>query len=139
MRKSILSTTALLASFCIAAPVFALHKYTFTGYCDGITLNQSAGIVATGYHTGCSNNDYAGGLEAVVHGVPGNQWIITTTDEANAPGYVEMFVINEAALTWELYVEDTSDSLTFELINSGTLTIGAPPPAVPGLHPTFYK
>jgi hypothetical protein len=44
----------------------------------------------------------------------------------NFPGYIEVYVLDQLAMTWQLYVESTQDSQTFELYDSGVLLEGTP-------------
>lgn len=142
MRNKLASSAAILVLLGIAAPAMAVtHEYTFTGSCDGLTLDEH-GNVATGTHTGtCDEGDMAGGIEAVVTGESGKKWIITTTDSHNAIGFVEVFIIDQEKLTWDSYVENTSAGIPFTHTVSGTLTKGTPEDnAAPReLKPTFYR
>jgi hypothetical protein len=106
-------------------PESSVHtvKYTFTGSCDGLTLAQNTNGTATGFHTGaCAGNQYAGGVRGVVNGK--NSWIIMT-NTSDTPSNFEMFVLDESALTFKLYVM-TNGLQTFSESASGTLTRGAP-------------
>jgi hypothetical protein len=144
------SVAALAASFlCGAGPASAgTARYTFaesdgTPYCDGITLSESGGI-AVGTHTAntvCTEGDYAGGFSGKkVLGATDSQWIVTTTDVNNLPGYVVVFVIDQTAMTWVAYIESTTNAATFALDNSGVLLKGTPKqngegPKEPGAAP----
>jgi hypothetical protein len=120
---------------CSAGPASAgTARYTFaysdgTPYCDGITLNESGGI-AVGTHTAntaCTEGDYAGGFSGKkVLGSADSQWVVTTTDVNNDPGYQLVFVIDQTAMTWTLYIESTTNAATFALDNSGILLRGTP-------------
>jgi hypothetical protein len=132
--------TALLAAMAAIlvsgiAPVSAKTvQYTLgdtvgTPLCDGLTLKE-VGFTASGTHTAgtvCTEGDYAGGLYGrKVLGSADAQWVITTTDVNNFPGYLELFVLDQTAMTWQLYVESTQYSRTFELYDSGALLEGDP-------------
>ncbi|MGA2189287.1 MAG: hypothetical protein ABSH33_12205 [Steroidobacteraceae bacterium] len=127
MKKILLSAAVLL--LCGMTPAFAAN-YTFEDesggkYCDGLTLDQSGGI-ATGTHTGCTEGDYAGGLEVKIKGDSDTLWSISTTDAENASGSVLVYVLDEKELTWALYSENTTDAVAFQLVNYGLLKKGIP-------------
>jgi len=120
---------------CGIAPAYAgTVKYTFvdssgTSTCNGITLTETA-ITAVGRNTGCSDPDYAGGFPgrlARLEDDSDRQWVITTTQMISNPGYVYVFVIDQKALTYQLWQEDTTSAVTFQLLNSGKLKKGAQP------------
>lgn len=133
--KPVLVAALAAILLCGAGPASAgTARYTFaysdgTPYCDGITLSESGGI-AVGTHTAntaCTEGDYAGGFSGKkVLGSADSQWIVTTTDVNNDPGYQLVFVIDQTAMTWVLYTENTSASSTFALDNSGVLLKGTP-------------
>jgi hypothetical protein len=134
--KAALLATAALALGAIATSASAsTMKYTFTGYCDGVTLTTD-GVTYGGTHTGCTNNDAAGGVAMKVKTNPTPYADIATTDSENAPGVVETFFLDLPAKTWYLY--ETIDGV-FTDFNSGTLTKGAPKVEKVGLHSTASK
>lgn len=131
IKKLMLSTAGAALILGATAASAGTVKFTFgvTGggaYCDGMTLSESGGL-ATGFHTGCQD-DVAGGIEAgklASLGVEDSRWIITTTD-TNSPDNQYVFVLDQKALTWQVYTLSTTDSVTFELVNSGPLIRGVP-------------
>ena len=135
IRKYILPTAAVML-ICGIAPAYAgTVKYTLAddngnAYCDGLTLTETA-TTAVGTHTGsCLDGDYAGGFVVKPPGRTDRMWIISTTDMLNGPGYVYIFVLDEKALTWVLWEENTSAAVTFEMHTSGKLLKGTPPAEV---------
>jgi hypothetical protein len=114
-------------------------NYTFTGYCDGVNLSQVNGI-AQGYHTGSCEAPFprAGGFKVHRPNISDPLWTITTTD-TGAPDYQLVFVLDERALTWTSWWEDTVLGIAFQELNSGTLTIGAPPIRPFGLRPSSWS
>ncbi len=102
--------------------------YTFTGYCDGISLTQT-GTFAVGEHTGsCEGSPFpnAGGFGVHINKIKDGLWAITTS-EFSLPGYQVVFLLDEKALQWQVYLQDSLETLPFEEVNAGTLTIGQPP------------
>jgi hypothetical protein len=135
MNKTLLLPTAAAMLLCSIAPAYAgTVKYTFVDSggvtsCNGITLTETA-TTAVGENTGCSDPDYAGGFPgklAQLEGDSDKQWIITTTQMTSDPGNVYVFVLDQKALTYQLWREDTTSAVTFQLLNSGTLKKGTPP------------
>jgi hypothetical protein len=137
MFKPVLLAASAAILLCGAGSASAATvKYTFafsdgTPYCDGITLKETAGtFTAVGTHTAgkaCTEGDYAGGFSGKkVLGSADTQWIITTTDVNNVPGYLLVFVIDQTAMTWAVYEESTTDAAAFALDNSGILLNGTP-------------
>jgi hypothetical protein len=131
MLRSIIVTGLVIASSAAFSAPFSptpdarnVHKYTFGGSCDGISLNQSsASGTARGHHTGgCEDNQYAGGVKAVIGGK--NVWIIQTTNSDDSG--TDMYLLDEAALTWKLY-EQINGEVKFNEFSSGALVVGAPP------------
>jgi hypothetical protein len=108
---------------------FTLADTVGTPLCDGLTLDEHR-TGAVGTHTAgtvCTEGDYAGGFAGKkVLGSADTQWLITTTDTNNFPGYLEVFLLDQTAMTWQLYVESTQNSQTFELYDSGVLLTGDP-------------
>jgi hypothetical protein len=137
MSKSALIAASAAILLCGAGSASAATvKYTFADssgfpYCDGITLTETSGV-AVGTHTAntrCAGGYYAGGFSGKkVLGSADTQWVITTNDTYNDPGYLVVFVLDQTAMTWAAYTESTSNSATFELAGSGVLLKGAPKP-----------
>jgi|SRR5208283_302540 len=148
--KKMLLAIGLVLCCTIGANAIAYKSYTFTGYCDGIELNTNSKHLATGYHL---NND-CGGDSSILSGVDGK---VLITPEAAAGGTAiavsdedflyplfsntGFWVIDEVHLTWALYANGA-------VLNSGTLTVGAPELAKQGLqsaaaaakaHPQVYS
>jgi hypothetical protein len=135
MNKTLLLPTAAAMLLCSIAPAFAgTVKYTFVDSsgvtsCNGITLTETA-TTAVGENTGCSDPDYAGGFPgklARLEGDSDKQWIISTTQMTSDPGNVYVFVLDQKALTYQLWREDTTSAVTFQLLSNGTLKKGTPP------------
>jgi hypothetical protein len=133
-RTALLVATAAILISGIAPASAKTVKYTFgdtvgTPLCDGLTLKE-VGYTAVGTHTAgmvCTEGDFAGGLFGrKVLGSTDAQWVITTTDVNDFPGYVELFVLDQTAMTWQLYIESTQNSATFALYDSGMLLDGDP-------------
>jgi hypothetical protein len=134
IKTALLAATAALLVFGVNSASARTVKYTLTGYCDGLTLTETAGT-ATGTHTGsdCTDGegDYAGGFSGKrVQDSDDTQWIVTTNDPS-IPGTSEIFVLDQTAMTWQVW-EENSNTTAFYLYNSGTLTDGPPPKAAPG-------
>lgn len=130
IKPAILAASAAILACGIDTASANTVKYTFEGYCDGLTLREVAGV-AIGTHTGsgCAGRegDYAGGFSGKkVLGSVDTEWVITTTDTAGAAGLIELFIIDQTAMTWTVY-EETAKSAEFAYFASGTLTDGAPP------------
>ena len=133
-KTALLAATAAVLISGIAPASAKTVKYTLadtvgTPLCDGLTLTESGGI-AVGTHTAgtvCTEGDYAGGLWGRrILNATDSQWAIMTTDVNNFPGYMELYVLDQTAMSWQLYVESTTDSQTFELYDSGVLLDGDP-------------
>ena len=133
-RTALLAATAAILISGIAPASARTVKYTLadtvgTPLCDGLTLAEGT-TTAIGTHTAatvCTEGDYAGGFAGKkVLGSTDSQWLITTTDVNNFPGYIEVYVLDQLAMTWQLYVESTQNSQTFELYDSGVLLEGTP-------------
>lgn len=133
-KTALLAATAAILISGIAPASAKTVEYTLadtvgTPLCDGLTLVEK-GYVAVGTHTGgtiCTEGDMAGGLWGKkILGATDVQWAIMTTDVNNFPGYMELFVLDQTAMTWQLYVESNQDSQSFELYNSGVLLEGTP-------------
>jgi hypothetical protein len=137
--KSIIAKAALLASAALAVGAIATSasagtiKYTFAGFCDGLTLTQD-GVTYGGTHTGCTDNDAAGGVIMKVKGNPTTYVDIATSNAADLPGVVLTYFLDLPAKAWFLY--ETSGGV-FTDIQNGTLTKGAPE-SPRGLHSTTY-
>jgi hypothetical protein len=136
MLKSIL--TAVLVVGAATAASAATKNYTFAdssgnAYCDGISLEQS-GISAVGTHDGCAD-DQAGGFEGNFSGE--KLFAITTTQVGDFPNYVEAYFIDEKAMAWSLYLEDTIDGIPYTYNNSGLLLKGKPAARYPGARSTM--
>jgi hypothetical protein len=133
-KTALLAATAAILISGIAPASAKTVQYTLadtvgTPLCDGLTLVEHwSGVVGT--HTAgtiCTEGDYAGGFPArKVLGSADVQWVITTTDVNNFPGYIEVFLLDQTAMTWQLYVESTQNSQNFELYDSGVLLEGDP-------------
>lgn len=129
MLRSIIVAGLVVASGSAYSAPFPSHpdskttaKYTFKNNCDGLTLTQSSKGTATGHHTGCTENDDAGGVRAAIGGK--TVWVIMTTSVGDGPGET-MYVLDEKALTWTGYIMETG-SVKFQEVNSGKLVVGAP-------------
>ena len=129
--KSKFLKTAVLATAAIAAAAFAAPasaktlNYTFTGYCDGISLTAD-GVTYAGERTGCLS-DVAGGIAIKIPGGPTKYLDISTSAGGAIPVYT--FLLDVPALEWWAY--DVSGG-SFVLVNSGTLTKGSPKALPPG-------
>jgi hypothetical protein len=133
-RTALLAATAAILVSGIAPASAKVVKYTLadtvgTPLCDGLTLSET-GFTAAGTHTAgtvCTEGDYAGGFWGrKVLDSDDIQWVITTTDVNNFPGYIEVFVLDQTAMTWQLYVESTENAAKFALYDSGVLLDGTP-------------
>ena len=127
--KATLLGTAALAVVAMVSPAmgrtYAFTLGTFSGgaYCDGLTFSDSNGGVGwSGNHTGCTDNDFAGGFTATIK-VTGNFIDINTTDQKNLPGAFETFLLDTKAKEWFLL---SNLGGGFELLNGGVLIKGAP-------------
>jgi len=135
ITKYLLPTAAVMLIWGIAPAYARTVKYTLaddsgSAYCDGLTLTETV-TTAVGTHTGsCLDGDYAGGFATKFSGMTDRMWIISTTDMLNGPGCVYIFVLDQKALTWELWEENTSANVTFEMHTSGKLLKGTPPAVV---------
>jgi len=136
--KAIAVAAATITVGALASPVMAKTlTYTFGtvsggAYCDGLTLTQATVGHPTwgGTHTGCTNNDPAGGYNVKVNGGPNLD--IATTDTLSGATQAYTFFLNLKQQYWYLY--DTSGGV-FAQINSGPLIKGAPPAAkAPGVR-----
>ncbi len=133
-RTALLAATAAILVSGIAPASAKTVKYTLADtvgapLCDGLTLRE-VGYSAAGTHTAgtiCTEGDYAGGFfgRKVLNSADA-QWVIMTTDVNNFPGYLQLFVLDQTAMTWQLYVESTQNAQTFELYDSGVLLEGDP-------------
>lgn len=116
--------TLLLASAAVAVGAIAPSasagtlNFTFDGFCDGVSLVKS-GVTYGGERTGCVT-DPAGGVAMKVKGNPTKYIDYATSDSGSG---VFTFFLDVPALQWFVY--DTSGGV-FSLINSGTMTAGAP-------------
>jgi len=116
-KTALLAATAAILVSGIAPASAKVVKYTLadtvgTPLCDGLTLSET-GFTAAGTHTAGTVSDDI-------------QWVITTTDVNNFPGYIEVFVLDQTAMTWQLYVESTENAAKFALYDSGVLLDGTP-------------
>ncbi len=113
--------------------------YTFaasdgTPSCDGITLTQSAKL-AVGTRTASSpctdDGEFAGGSYGHVKAVGPGVWIIVTTG-TTLPGGNLMCVLDENAMTWTIYGQNTNGSAAsresgaFSFLGTGVLLEGDP-------------
>ena len=134
LLKATVLATAAIAVGALAAPVMAKTlTYTFgiAGggvYCDGITLTQATTGHPTwgGTHTGCTNNDPAGGYDVKVNG--GANLDIATTDTAIGNTSAFTYFLN---LKQQYWYEYQTIGGVFEQTNSGPLIRGAPPAKAP--------
>ena len=133
MKSELLKTTVLaIAAAALASPTMAkTYAYTFatmTGdpYCDGITIGN-AGLAAetwSGNHTGCTNNDLAGGFttrfmkDTIIE--------ISTADTSSQPALAYSFLLNPKAGTFYVYGFPVGYP-PFQLVGEGILIKGAPP------------
>jgi len=134
-------TTALVAGGTLASPAMAKSKtvtYSFTGYCDGITFTPGTGTAPTlGQHifdqTTCvAPNENLGGFPSSLKQLGSGKWYtlteaISSSDPYDPQSFGLVWYINTAALTWDVYYVSTDNSVPYGLLNSGTLTVGAPP------------
>ena len=136
--KATVLATAAIAVGALASPVMAKTlTYTFGisaggAHCDGVTLTQATVGHPTwgGTHTGCTNNDPAGGYDVRVNG--GMNLDIATEDSLNNPSAgAYTFFLNLKQQYWYLY--DTVDGV-FAQFNSGPLIKGVPSAKTPGVH-----
>jgi hypothetical protein len=134
MFKKLLLSTAGAALICGSGVAFAgTVTYTFSGYCDGIKLVETDGV-AVGNHLGqkCATPEdkaYAGGIEAgklKPEGIEDTRWVITTTEAYYGDSYQEIIVLDQKAMTFEVYLQSTANGVEFQLVNSGVLVKGAP-------------
>jgi hypothetical protein len=126
--RSITIVAVLLAagSFAQAGDMTPTRTFDlrFDGYCDGmrLTINYGTGVV-TGNTTGCLLGDpvrgYAG---AVSGGTYGGQGVVVGVQPVGWPNGI-MFVISDTPRTWQV-----RDLPTGVVINSGTWSLGVPPP-----------
>jgi len=130
MLKGILIVAAAALVFCgIGSASAKTVRYTFDGSCDGLTLSEVSGV-ATGTHTGkkCTGGegDYAGGFSGKkVLGATDTDWVITTQDTGGATGMIEVFIIDQTAMTYTLY-EETANTGEFAYYGAGSIVDGAP-------------
>jgi hypothetical protein len=134
MKNYFLAAAGAAALMCGMVPASAGNvTYTFgiTGggaYCDGLKLSETT-TTAIGTHIGgkdCPEGSYAGGFSGKkVLGTTAAQWVITTL-EPESPNYEVIFVIDQTAMTWQDYIEDTTDGITLEEVSSGPLLKGTP-------------
>jgi hypothetical protein len=134
IKKVLLAATAAFVVGGMSSASALTVEYTFTGYCDGIKLKEVAGV-ATGTHLGksCAGKEgaFAGGFSGKrVEESDDTQWVITTSDPLNTAGTEEVFVLDQTAMTWTVWLENGSTG-AFVDFNSGTLTAGAPPNDAP--------
>jgi len=129
LSKATLLATAAIAVAAVASPLMAKTlTYTFGSsaggaHCDGITLTTTNhGLTYGGTHTGCTDNDAAGGYKVKVNGGPNLD--IATTNEASESSYGALtYFLNLQQNAWYMYI--TSGGV-YEQIDSGTLIAGAP-------------
>ena len=130
---------AMAAAFVLASATAASADqlaYTFatadgTPYCDGLVMDVTD-TFASGQHvgSGCANpvaGDLAGGLEVRGLGSRHLKWTVSTSDKANVPHTIEVYIVDPSLMTWQVYEEDTVDGVPFQLVDSGMLLNGAPP------------
>jgi hypothetical protein len=138
---------AVAAAFVLASASAASADqvaYTFATqdgqpYCDGLVLDTTD-TFAAGQHVGsqCANpvaGDFAGGLEVRGLGSRHLKWTVSTSDKANVPHTVEVYVVDPVTMTWKVYEEDTVDGVPFQLVDSGVLLNGGPPVHAGKLRP----
>jgi hypothetical protein len=121
------------------------QSYTFADsagapYCDGLTLTET-GTVAKGFHTGtCERSPlpYAGGFQVKITAITDTLYDIVTTDP-NDPKYTLDFLIDQVALTWQGWVEDTAGRVPFQETNSGRLLTGKPAAATQIFRPSMWQ
>jgi hypothetical protein len=134
LLKTTLLATAAIAVGALASPVMAKTlTYTFGiagggAYCDGLTLTQATTGHPTwgGTHTGCTNNDPAGGYNVRVNG-GANLDIATTDTKAGNPDAYTYFL----NLKQQYWYEYQTIGGVFYQTNSGPLIRGAPPATAP--------
>ena len=128
--KAAVLATAAIAVGALASPVMAKTlTYTFGisgggAHCDGLTLTQATTGHPTwgGTHTGCANNDPAGGYDVKVNG--GANLDIATTNTTIGPNAITFF-LNLKQQFWYAYEVVGG---VFQQVDSGPLIKGAPPP-----------
>jgi hypothetical protein len=137
LKAAALSTAALCLG-ALASPA-AAKTLTFTfgnasggSYCDGVTLTQATTGHPTwgGTHTGCTNNDPAGGYDVKVNGGPNLDIATTFSSDGDTDAFT--FFLNLKQQYWYLY---RTTSGVFAQINAGPLIKGAPVEAPKGSHP----
>jgi hypothetical protein len=130
-RATVLATAAIAVG-ALASPVMAKTlEFTFGiagggAHCDGLTLTQvknpPENLSYGGTHTGCTNNDPAGGYAVRVN--RGNNLDIATTNTTISPN-AWTFFLNLESNEWFLYEIGGG---VFQQIDSGPLIAGPPPP-----------
>ena len=131
LLKATVLATAAIAIGTLASPAMAKTlKYTFGisgggAHCDGLTLtrqtNPPENVSYGGTHTGCTNNDQAGGYSVGVNG--GANLDIATTNTTVSPN-AQTFFLRLPSNEWFLY--EISGGI-WQQIDSGPLIAGPPP------------
>jgi hypothetical protein len=125
--KATVLATAAMAAGAFASPTLAKTlTYTFGSvdggaYCDGVTLTTVNNATYGGTHTGCTNNDPAGGYNVKVNGGANLDIATTFTSDGDTDAYT--FFLYLKGNEWFLY--HTVNGV-FTQINSGVLINGAP-------------
>ncbi|MGA7294587.1 MAG: hypothetical protein WBW53_22185 [Terriglobales bacterium] len=132
MKKMLLvvGVVLCLGAFALAAPKPTYYNFTFTGYCDGMSLSLSGTpkIFVAGTHNlyDCADNDYVGGFKTGISAkvqYPGSTGaVLNVSDPLFAlagEDEAAIWLVNVTDGTWVVY-GSTSDE-TY-LINEGTLT-----------------
>lgn len=120
--------SAALAVGAIASPASAgTLRYTFTGFCDGLTLVRD-GLTYGGERTGCASEP-AGGISMRIRTNLNVYIDVATTNGSTSFSYF----LDIPHLQWWLY--ETSGGV-YSVTDSGTLTPGAPTLAQAGLKST---
>jgi len=136
LSRAAMLATAAIAVGALASPVMAkTYSWTFGiagggAHCDGLTLtkqvNPPLNVAYGGTHTGCTNNDQAGGYNVQVNG--GANLDIATTNTTVGPS-AQTFFLRLPSNEWFLY--EISGGV-WQQIDSGPLIAG-PPAAKAGM------
>jgi hypothetical protein len=110
---------------------------SFDGHCDGMHLNQT-GVRLGGGITGCGSTSVGGNsaieLSGIVPGTNTNDLGANIQSTINWYGCLTVYNLYWAEQTWASY--ESCDGSVEHLIDSGTFSYSAPPPAAIGLRRT---
>jgi hypothetical protein len=141
-KKLALTAAAMLASITAASAdnvQFTFATQDGQPYCDGVVMDETDGV-AVGTHVGsqCDRalaGDLAGGFQVRNLGSRHAQWTVSTSDKNNVPHTIEVYILDQNKMTWQVFEEDTVDALPFQFVDSGVLLNGAPPSHVGQVRP----